>query len=451
MNKSPWRSIVLIPALASRPVAVGASAADAVFRAGAARVDITPPKGGALRMSGYGGRVDGYTRINDPLHVRAIVVDDGSTQAAIVACDLAGISHRMWQQRSADIAKATGIPVEHILLAGTHTHGGPSLGWGTDDPDGRSPASAVAKAYADDVNRKIVDAVKSAQSSLQPARFGAGTGQANVNMNRRARVSNGGYWLGANPDGPSDKTVAVVKFETLNGDPLAIFINYGVHATVLGAKNFAITGDLAGATSRFVERQFAGKVVVPWTSGAGGDQRPLYSTGEKFEEMESLGRILGEEAIRVAATIRPTSRVHVRGSQRVVTCPGQIISGLPKRRDDLKYEFLDGPPLDIRLSLLTLNQVAFCGVSAEVLTMIGQRLKRESPFTNTIMVTHCNGSSGYIPDDAAYDQISYEIVQTRAKRGHAENAIVNGFLEMIDEAANGPAGPATQTSVRQTQ
>ncbi len=36
--------------------------------------------------------------------------------------------------------------------------------------------------------------------------------------------------------------------------------------------------------------------------------------------------------------------------------------------------------------------------------MIGQRLKKESPFDYTIMVTHANGSIGYIPNDAAYAQ-----------------------------------------------
>ena len=65
------------------------------------------------------------------------------------------------------------------------------------------------------------------------------------------------------------------------------------------------------------------------------------------------------------------------------------------------------------------------------MTNIGLRLKRESPFNRTIMLTHCNGSSGYIPDDAAYDQVSYEILTTRVKRGCAEDAIVTGFLEMM--------------------
>jgi hypothetical protein len=47
------------------------------------------------------------------------------------------------------------------------------------------------------------------------------------------------------------------------------------------------------------------------------------------------------------------------------------------------------------------------------------------------MVTHANGSSGYIPNDAAFDQISYEITTSHLKPGCAENAIVNGLLDMI--------------------
>ena len=49
-------------------------------------------------------------------------------------------------------------------------------------------------------------------------------------------------------------------------------------------------------------------------------------------------------------------------------------------------------------------------------------------------MTHTNGSSGYIPDDAAYDQVSYEIITTRVKRGCAEDGIVNGFRQMMASA-----------------
>jgi hypothetical protein len=49
-----------------------------------------------------------------------------------------------------------------------------------------------------------------------------------------------------------------------------------------------------------------------------------------------------------------------------------------------------------------------------------------------MMLTHANGRSGYIPDDAAYERISYEIVSSRVKQGCAEDAIVKGLVDMMD-------------------
>jgi hypothetical protein len=77
-----------------------------------------------------------------------------------------------------------------------------------------------------------------------------------------------------------------------------------------------------------------------------------------------------------------------------------------------------------------IDKITLAGVSGEVLTMIAQRLKRKSPFPNTIMITHCNGSSGYLPDDEAYKQVSYEIYSAKVKLGCAENEIVRGLPEL---------------------
>ena len=80
-----------------------------------------------------------------------------------------------------------------------------------------------------------------------------------------------------------------------------------------------------------------------------------------------------------------------------------------------------------------IGHTALAGVSGEVLTRIGQRLKNESPFAHTLMLTLCNGYIGYLPDDDAYQQISYEIATSRVKRGCAEGAIVDGLLDMLDQ------------------
>jgi hypothetical protein len=94
------------------------------FRAGAAEVVITPPVGTFL--DGYGARTHGSVGVHDDLHARAVVFDDGATQAAIVACDLIGIDRRLAAAVRQIVFEATGIPREHIMVSATHTHGGPA-------------------------------------------------------------------------------------------------------------------------------------------------------------------------------------------------------------------------------------------------------------------------------------------------------------------------------------
>jgi neutral ceramidase len=404
------------------------SARDAGLRAGAFKVDITPAPDAGLSMSGYGSRTDGFKGIHDGLNVRAIVLDDGGAQAAVVGCEVIGIGAALWERIVVRLSAETKIPRDHIMLASVHTHAAPAIGT-YDEPAAGDEATRRAE-YVQKLEDAVVTAVRRAQAALQPARIGFGTGKANVNANRRAPDGSGGWMLGTNPDGVSDKTVAVIKIETSSGQPLAILANYAVHGTVLGAGNLQISGDLPGATSRVVETHYGGSVVSPWTSGAAGDQDPIYRVGTDFKNVAALGQLLGEEVIRVADTIKTSARARIRGVQKVVTCPGKRSAQSPGSGKEYKEE--DADPVAIRLSLLVINDIAIAGVSGEVFTNIGARLKRESPFNRTMLVTHCNGSSGYLPDDAAYDQVSYEIVATHVKRGCAENAIVNGLVDMMN-------------------
>jgi hypothetical protein len=396
------------------------------FQAGAARIDITPPMSQGVRMSGYAGRTDPADGIHDKLYVRAIVLDDGNARAALVMGDVTSISSEFWEYMAARIQKETGIRQDHLLLAATHTHAAPSL-------SGIDPESTEGQAaYTRDVTDKLVQAVQQAIERLRPAVLGAGTGVADVGQNRIARLEGGSYWLGKNPAGPSDKTVHVLAFATPEGEPIAAMVNYGVHCTSLSAQNTRISGDLAGACSRYLERESDGDYVALWSSGAGGDQNPLYNQQTNTKLVNAMGEILALEARRVMEDLRMVPHLRIQAVQSVVTCPGRRLKGERGHNPTGVYEFEDADPVDIRLSLLMLNHIAVAGVSGEVLTMIGQHLKDASPFNQTIMITHCNGSSGYLADDAAFSILSYETVSSRVKPGYAEKAIVDGFLEMMD-------------------
>ena len=67
------------------------------------------------------------TGIKDPLHARAIVFQQGKESAAFVFCDLVGIPFAVTAPARKKASEATGIPVEHIAVTGTHTHTGPQF------------------------------------------------------------------------------------------------------------------------------------------------------------------------------------------------------------------------------------------------------------------------------------------------------------------------------------
>jgi len=113
-------------AVAVATVLCGSSAARAAdeLQAGVSVVDITPPI--PFRMHGYFyERLS--TGIKDPLHARAVVFQQGKETAAFVFCDLVGIPYAETAPARKKASQATGIPVDHISVTGTHTHTGPQF------------------------------------------------------------------------------------------------------------------------------------------------------------------------------------------------------------------------------------------------------------------------------------------------------------------------------------
>src|SRR5207249_6097641 len=104
--------------------------------------------------------------------------------------------------------------------------------------------------------------------------------------------------------------------------------------------------------------------------------RNVREPGESgFQLNESYGRILGEEAIRAAAAVgRGVVTATIWSASKEVTCPGS-------RYDSETGKRLGSDPQTLHMDLLTINDIAFAGVAAEVVTNIYLRLKRESPLT----------------------------------------------------------------------
>lgn len=385
---------------------------------GAAKVNITPES--PTRMSGYAVRKDPFSGVHDSLFATALVFSDGSKKAAIVTTDLIGLSTTFCSEAMDLIEKETGIEKENILLSAVHNHGGPvTRVYGADD------APNEAK-YAKDLKLKIVQVVAQASKNLQPALIGAGAGTCTMNINRRARFADGSIWLGRNPDGVCDHDVSVVRINDLANNPIAVFVNWPCHGTVNGETNTLITGDWPGATARFVEKALGNQVIISVTAGASANINPIYGPNDKFEDIDAIGMLVGEQVVEVAKKIKTTSGGTIGAVKKTVVAKGK--KGLDSRLPNQKLE--PSNDVDINLSVLKVGDIVFAGISGELFTEIGMQIKKESEVKNIIVITHCNGSSGYLLTDEAYPQGGYEVMTSRTMPG-TESLIRENILTMI--------------------
>lgn len=426
------------------------SAVSGQLRIGTAKVDITPAAD-ALPPN--------FKSIHDLLYVRAILLDNEHTKVVLLGIDLIMMDEGLYLELVQQIGGEVGCPIENILITCTHTHAATRLG---PDP------------YGERVVKDVLQAVRQASASLQPGRAGYGTGQFHMNVNRDSVHPDKRTWYqGPNEDGPSDKTVAVIKFESLSGELIGVYMNYAMHANMMYMRN-EISGGFPGATSRYIEEVYDDKVVAVWTAGAGGDQNPLYLrlaepaiAAQKLPQfiaaggdpenvpalarfmdadldpkildlnarlVNSIGQLLGEEVIRVMGNItRTASTLRLWCMHKIVSCPGR--RRLDSGREGAPGLYEDADPIEIRLGLLVIGPIALAAVTGEPYNIIGQRLKKAAPYGHTVVISLANGRSvGYIPDDSAYERHTFQVLNTRIKKGCAEKAIINGILDMMDES-----------------
>jgi hypothetical protein len=94
----------------------------------------------------------------------------------------------------------------------------------------------------------------------------------------------------------------------------------------------------------------------------------------------------------------------------------------------LTYE--SGPDVKIDLITFRIGHLVLAGISGEVMNEIGTEIKKQSPYANTTIITHCNGSSGYICTDKAFPEGGYEVKVTHLMPG-AEKPLTAKVLQMI--------------------
>jgi hypothetical protein len=318
-----------------------------------------------------------------------------------------------------------------LFLAAIHTHSAPTVTFDTT----RGHSNNVA--YSEGLRRKLTELVRTALVGLNPVEVGFGLGASPVGANRRevTRDQEGKpkIVLGRNPDVNVDHQVQVLKISPAGPAashlPMAVLFAYASHSTSLGPANYIISGDVHGLAEQFIERYVRQDVVAPGFAGASGDIDPWYRVLPGFKttngwapETELLGTLLGEEVVHVLEKIRmPATATPLKTLLRTVGLPGKTTNA----------------PVTVPLNITAarMGDIAFVGLGGEVFNEIGQAIKTASPFPCTMVITHCNGTAGYLPTQPSYAGGGYEVQSSRFAPGAAE--LIPGHVSaMLAELRN---------------
>lgn len=433
------------------------------FKAGFARIDITPPVGTNLVGYYHPRKSDG---ILDPLLATAVAFSDGINTNIIMSCDLIGIDQETADDIRQMIEDEIGVKKEGIMITCVHTH----LGFGS--------AKSYA-CYCDEVmipfKKKLVGLAKMAVDDLKEATMYTNSGFTPVpvtfirlfRMKDGSAITNPGI---LNPEidhpiGDADHRVALTYFVRENAPEIAM-INFQVHADVIGGNK--ISADYPKFVRDTYEKAIPNSLCM-YINGPEGDSNHIDVTTPEgmlrggYEFSKHMGRTIAGTAISLRAMARETIATPVKALQINIDVEhnkatskeelekAEFVYKLYKegRWDEVPVEGLDSGgarqavvaescrivqlkdvPDTKNLHILGLcaGEFAIIGFPGEPFTEIGLKTRENSKFQMTFGACCANGFEGYYPSDIAYEVGGYEAKAAKYRRGISD--------KLVDTATN---------------
>jgi hypothetical protein len=453
---------------AGQPVDAGKKA----FRAGAFAMNINPQK---YPVSVNGGMTDRQAdKAFDPLHARCLVLDDGTTQIALVVCDSCMIPREITDEAKRQAQKRTGIPPERILISATHTHTAPTLGGvfqSDPDPD-----------YLRYLPKKIAEGIARARDNLAPAEIGWAVGRDPTQVfNRRWKMQPGtidpnpfgdidrvrmnpGYQAKGliEPAGPIDPEVSILSVQAPSGQPIALLANYSLHyvggVPALSADYFALfaqrIGQLIGADN--ARPAFVGIM----SNGTSGDINNINFAGaapkgqQPYEQARLVANSVARAAHKAYQTIkhkdwvelamaqkeielgvrRPTP-AEVDRAQKILAKAKRPLQTLPEvyARETVMMSRYPAT-VNVIVQAIRIGELGIVSSPCETFVEIGLEIKKKSPLRPTFTIELANGYNGYLPTPAQHKLGGYETWRARSSYLEVDAApkITAAMLELLD-------------------
>ena len=432
---------------------------------GFGRVDISPQESVPLRGYGYSsGRMS--TNIQDPLYATCIAITDSSGSTVLLyTLDLINSFTDVMNAARQQISEQTGIPVDAILVACTHTHSGPDL-------DNLNEPSVHR--YIESLKGWMTQAALEALADVAPATVHTTSTQTeNLNFVRRYLLSDGSY-AGDNFGSFSGKTIVGHETDADSQLQLASFRREGKKDIILanfqthphrsgGSDNTNVTADLIAPFRTKMESTL--DCYFAYFTGASGNINPksrIDSENITSNYIEQ-GEALADYALDAYSTfqeipvdsVKITKTVYMGQVDHTYDKWGSICVALVdhymKYGDYGNYTSqLSGSGIkniymanavglrsqmpayqELPLYAVSIGDLAFVTVPFEMFDTNGMQIKDGSPFSTTFVLTCAINSFSYLPSDLAFRHGGYAVDVTLFVRGTAED-LVESYLDMLD-------------------
>ncbi|MGD8236941.1 MAG: neutral/alkaline non-lysosomal ceramidase N-terminal domain-containing protein [Armatimonadota bacterium] len=447
-----------------------------VLRAGAATSNITPPLGGPI-IGGW--RPIKAAHIHDELHARCLVLDDGTTRLVFVVCDNLGLPREVCDAAKRLIEEAIGIPTDHIMISGTHTHSAVSA---------RGPNRLVYSEkltdYQQFIATRIADGVRCALNNLEPARIGWGSAEEPTQVfNRRWYMKPGPHLRNPfggedkvrmnpgrgnpnllEPAGPTDPEVAFLSVQSTDGRPIALLANYGLHY-VGGVGRGHVSADyFAMFADRIKQILGADRLEPPFvgimSNGTSGDINNIDFTrkGERrapYEKMREVAHLVARDVHEAHENVEFSTSVELGAAQEELTLAvrkptDELLAYMRKIKEkpddaepyhsrekvyaDRVLQVAESPDeVSVILQAFRIGDLAITAIPFEVFAEIGLELKEKGPLGQTFTISHANGSYGYLPTPRHHKLGGYETwLGTNVVEVQASTKIVRSLLSMME-------------------
>jgi neutral ceramidase len=452
------------------------------IKVGASKFKLTPPeKLFPIPVPEWFGGGE-YGSVKDDIYVRVVAIDNSERTILLICGELGTYINA--DEIKTRIKNELGIPENDILICATHTHEVPE---GKLDPDIKDDAKAginrkrtaeelrieqIFLEYNSFIANQSFLAAKEALKNRVPVRYGYGEGKSYINVSRDGLMENNTYDLGINFERPSDKTLAVLKFEDMEGKLIAVIINYAVHNSMCyqvkdtEGKYLMIYADISGEVSKFIEERYAQDgTVAMWTNGAAGNQDPIwvnayhrfnqdkshnyryYQIGHNmFGLCEHVGQTQAIDVIRILDSIKDMhSTGKITMSSKMFNLPGTKVVGFTREvimnsalLESNMITNVPSDPVPLGLVLITIGDVALYGINGEVMCETGLRIKERSSLKKTIVISLVgnNPAGKYLVDDWGYENHTFEYYRNTVEKGAAEKCILENLEIMLAERSN---------------